>query len=135
MAICLYSTSHIKILLFLPLDTGVNKWSRGSRNAQVVVLFNFPTDNISNDNPYAYINGQIKILIILSLDTGVNKWSRCTRKAQNMVPFHSPTDNLSNDTPYAYINGQIKIHVFAIFLRFWALPTCATFGISTFEVS
>ena len=52
-----------------------------------------------------------------------------------MIPFHSPTDNLSNDTPYAYINGQIKIHVFAIFLRFWALPTCATYGISTFEVS
>ena len=100
-----------------------------------MVPFHSPTDNLSNDTPYAYINGQIKILVFLFLDTGVNKWSRGTRKARNMVPFHSPTDNLSNDTPYAYIKSQIKIHVFAIFLRFWALPTCATFGISAFEVS
>jgi len=130
-----YINSQTKIYVFLPLDTGVNKWSRGSRNAQVVVLFNSPTYNISNDTPYVYINSQIKILVFLSLDTGVNKWSRGIQKALNMVAFHSPTDNLSNDTPYAYIKGQIKIHVFAIFLRFWALPTCATFGISAFEVS
>ena len=95
-----------------------------------MVLFNSPTYNISNDTPYAYSTRHIKILVFLPLDTGVNKWPHGTRKAQNMVAFHSPTDN-----PYAYIKGQIKIHVFAIFLRFWALPTCATYGISAFEVS
>ena len=86
--------------------------------------------------PYSSIVlAKFKVLFDLPLDTGVNKWSRGSRNAQVVVLFNSPTYNISNDTPYAYIKGQIKIHVFAIFLRFWALLTCATFRISTFEVS
>ena len=122
---------------FHHLDTGVNKLSHGTRNALNMVVFKSPTDNLSNDTPYAYSTDRIIIFIFHPLDTGVNKLSRGTRKAQNTVAFNSPTDKLSNDTPFAYIISQIKIHVFcdfAIFLRFWAWPTCATFGIVIFKV-
>ena len=43
--------------------------------------FKSPTDNLSNDTPYAYSTDRIIIFIFHPLDTGVNKLSRGTRNA------------------------------------------------------
>jgi len=100
-------TDQIKILIFLDLDTGVNKLSHGTRNVQNMIAFNSPTDHLSNDTPYTYTYSteQTKIIVFLILppDTDVNKWSHGSRNAQIVVLFNFTTYNISNDTPYAYI--------------------------------